>query len=224
MVNPPPARPFQTIALDRKLRVRLRAGQRVVVLAPHPDDETFGCGALLARLARAGVPVGVIALTDGDASHPGSQRFPPRALARLRRGELRRALNRLGLMGAPLRHIGWRDGRVREQGDARRLRRTLRALNAGCVLATSPRDHHADHKACRALAEDACRGIALLEYSVWSRIAGPARRRAPASAAKRWAAHAHRSQTSGYISDDAGGFVMPPDLLRRLIREPEMFA
>ena len=39
----------------------------VVVFAPHPDDEVFGCGGALALHARAGVSVHVVLLTEGEA-------------------------------------------------------------------------------------------------------------------------------------------------------------
>ena len=42
-------------------------GKRVLVLAPHPDDETFGCGGSLALHAEAGDPVKVVFLTNGAA-------------------------------------------------------------------------------------------------------------------------------------------------------------
>ncbi|MCD6586833.1 MAG: PIG-L family deacetylase [Desulfobacteraceae bacterium] len=41
-------------------------GRRVLILAPHPDDETFGCGGTLARHVAAGDPVRVVILTDGS--------------------------------------------------------------------------------------------------------------------------------------------------------------
>ncbi len=44
----------------------------IVVLAPHPDDESLGCGALLAA-AFAGKGARVVCLTDGSGSHPGSR-------------------------------------------------------------------------------------------------------------------------------------------------------
>lgn len=39
----------------------------VLVLAPHPDDEVFGCGGAIAAHVAAGVPVDVLVLTDGAA-------------------------------------------------------------------------------------------------------------------------------------------------------------
>ncbi len=94
MTNPRHSALFRP--LDAAAVLRLARGQRIVVVAPHPDDETLGCGLLIARAARAGVPLAVVALTDGQASHPESKRWPATALGRLRRAELRRAMARPG--------------------------------------------------------------------------------------------------------------------------------
>ena len=55
--------------------------QAALVLAPHPDDEVFGCGAAIASHVRAGVPVQVLVLTDGalygDASTRAFRRQQP---------------------------------------------------------------------------------------------------------------------------------------------------
>ncbi|HQQ79461.1 MAG TPA: PIG-L family deacetylase, partial [Thermoanaerobaculia bacterium] len=42
--------------------------RRVLVLAPHPDDEVFGCGGALADLASRGATIDVLLVTDGAAS------------------------------------------------------------------------------------------------------------------------------------------------------------
>src|SRR5438067_13576527 len=44
----------------------LPARPRVIVFAPHPDDETIGVGGLIARLSRAGAPLRVVFMTNGD--------------------------------------------------------------------------------------------------------------------------------------------------------------
>ena len=36
------------------------------ILAPHPDDETFGCGGTIARKLAAGATIHVIVMTDGS--------------------------------------------------------------------------------------------------------------------------------------------------------------
>ena len=43
----------------------------VAVVAAHPDDEVLGVGGTMAMLAAAGARLRLIAVTDGEASHPG---------------------------------------------------------------------------------------------------------------------------------------------------------
>jgi LmbE family N-acetylglucosaminyl deacetylase len=49
--------PYQTSKLPQ--------AQRVLVLAPHPDDEIFGCGGALALYVQLGAQVDVVVVTDG---------------------------------------------------------------------------------------------------------------------------------------------------------------
>ena len=202
------------------LDVLRRAGDRcTVIIAPHPDDETLGCGRLLAHAARRGVSVAVIVLTDGDASHLASKRWPPAALGRLRIGEMKRALARLGAGDAPIRRLGWPDGQVSTHGRMRQLATYLLSLNAGIVIFSSNADHHPDHQAAFRLARAATHrlGLLLVSYAVWSRA-----NTAPAIIgrhrdAKRWAINAHRSQVGGYIADDPAGFRLAPRILACLV-------
>ncbi|QXQ05391.1 PIG-L family deacetylase [Sphingosinicellaceae bacterium] len=203
----------------------MTAGRRLVVIAPHPDDETLGCGSLIVSAVRLGIPVGIIALTNGDASHPSSRRWPPAALGRLRSGEQRRALARLGAGDAKVRRLGWGDGRVAGDADGRRLSRALIALRAGVVLVTSDADHHPDHQAAARLARGAAGrlGLPLVIYAVWSRVDTVRRGFRRDRARKSWAMAAHRSQVAGYIADDPDGFRLSPAALASLIAGPEQF-
>src|SRR5262245_24685447 len=47
----------------------------VLVLAPHPDDESLGCGGLIAACQAQGHPVHVLVLTDGAGSHRRSRQY-----------------------------------------------------------------------------------------------------------------------------------------------------
>jgi LmbE family N-acetylglucosaminyl deacetylase len=81
------------------------SGQRVLVFAPHPDDEVLGAGGLLYEACRQGAQVHVAFLTSGDGfrfcAAARYRRWPARAamrrLARDREEEARRALSHLGV-------------------------------------------------------------------------------------------------------------------------------
>lgn len=136
----------------------------VLVVAPHPDDESLAVGGLLAELQAHDVTIEVLAVTDGEASHPDL-----RNLAALRSVEQRRALRALGLDVTPQR-LGLPDGEV-----ARHTERLARAVEERSgpetvILAPWHRDGHPDHDACGRVAVDVARrtGAALWAYPVWA--------------------------------------------------------
>ena len=69
--------------------------KRVLVVAPHPDDELLGCGGLVATLAPTGTAFCFVFVTDGGASHLGSRTWPRERLMARRRDEAIEALRRL---------------------------------------------------------------------------------------------------------------------------------
>ena len=71
---------------------------RVLVIAAHPDDCEFGCGATVARWARAGAAVDLLVLTDGSkGSHDPD--LPDEELRDRREREATAAAEVLGLAG-----------------------------------------------------------------------------------------------------------------------------
>ncbi|MEJ8813113.1 PIG-L family deacetylase [Variovorax ureilyticus] len=144
-------------------------GARVIVVAPHPDDEVLMVGGLLAQLARKGIPVRVIAVTDGTASHRGSSTWTPRLLRQVRPRESRAALRCLGIVESPLR-LKLEDGALSNQRG--RLAERLCGLIdfRDVVFTTWHRDGHPDHEAtARACASAARRrGARLVEVPVWA--------------------------------------------------------
>jgi LmbE family N-acetylglucosaminyl deacetylase len=140
----------------------------LIVVAPHPDDETLGLGAMAAQLA--GVGVQVVSVTDGGAADPGAP-FDSRArMETVRRDEQRRAAALLRIP-RPI-SLGLPDGRVAEHEDklTGQLEEMLAAAAPGTWCAATWRgDGHPDHEAVGRAAAAACEraGVVLLEYPVW---------------------------------------------------------
>jgi LmbE family N-acetylglucosaminyl deacetylase len=148
------------------------AARSALVLAPHPDDETLGCGAVIARKVAAGTRVTVLIVTDGRHSHD-SAHITPEELAALRREEMAEAAARLGLPAGAVRWAGVVDGTVTEH--ERELAVTVADLVAEVapdeIYATCADEPHPDHAAVGRVARRVVRAserpIALLEYPVW---------------------------------------------------------
>ena len=207
-------------------------GRALLVVAPHPDDESLGCGGLIARAADAGVEVVVAALTDGAASHPGSAAWPAERLRGQRRAELCAAVTCLA-PAARVEAFEAPDGRLEAwEAQAQAWLAGLAGDGGFATVATSWNgDPHPDHKAAFRIAarQAVLWGAALFAYPVWGLILedeADAGARAPCVkfdvaavlARKRAAIAAHRSQTTGLIEDDPQGFrLTAADIDRHLI-------
>jgi len=136
------------------------AAHAVLVFAPHPDDEIFGCGGALALHARAGHPVHVVLLTDGG--HPGGRSSTSGAgYGASRLQESREAARLLGLP-APV-CWGLADRAV-QYGEAlvQRMLDTIAELQADVIYAPSPWELHPDHRATCLAALEALRRLGAL--------------------------------------------------------------
>lgn len=219
----------------------LLAGRRPLVLAPHPDDESLGCGGLLAQCAAAGIAAQVAFLTDGSHSHPGSTAYPPQRLASVRQQEARAALAILGLPEASLFWIDVEDTRlpaVGPEAEAIIARLTAICEQSGCTLLLSPwrHDPHCDHEAAATIAEALAlrKGFSLMSYPVWGWTLPDSHEASPPRAGfrlditqelslKQRAIRAHATQYGSVITDSPDGFTLPEQLLSVFRRRHETF-
>jgi LmbE family N-acetylglucosaminyl deacetylase len=142
----------------------------LVIVAPHPDDETLGLGATAAQLAASGVDVQVVSVSDGGAAQPGASPLQRIRLESIRRSELLRATGVLRIR--PPVSLGLPDGQLadHEDGLADLLMQILESVVPGTWCAATWRgDGHPDHEAVGRAAAAACArtGAALVEYPVW---------------------------------------------------------
>lgn len=145
------------------------AGSRIVLVAPHPDDEIIAMGATVAALANDGHEVLIVAVTDGEGSHPHSTRWTPAALRAARPLETRLALERMGIDARMVR-LGLPDGGLPLH--EKTLAGRLPIEPNDTVFVTWRHDGHADHEACARASLAACRtaGAACVEFPVWSLV------------------------------------------------------
>lgn len=209
-----------------------RLPPRVVVVAPHPDDEVLGVGGLLHLSAEGGVSVVVVAVTDGEASHPGSPTLTPRQLTERRAAERVDALERLGVDAEVLR-LGLPDGGVAAaEGDLEASLRDVLRPTDWCI-ATWRGDGHPDHEASgrAAVAATEAVGARLLEVPIWTwhwarpddpGVPWDRARRVPlpatAQTAKQRSVEAYTSQIAPLSDDPADAAILPAPVLARLLR------
>jgi LmbE family N-acetylglucosaminyl deacetylase len=204
-----------------------------LIVAPHPDDESLGCGGLIAACAAVGRPPLVAVLTDGAGSHPKSRAFPPDRLRAVRAQEVLAAVGHLGLTADRVVFLNQPDTAAPHDGPGfDDVAATLAALTwrepaCSAILAPWRYDPHCDHEAASLLASTVAAGafIRHVAYPVWGwtlprdapvPMVGVRGFRLDISAflaAKRAAIQAHRSQYGDLITDDPTGFRLPPELL-----------
>lgn len=171
--------------------------ERLIVVAPHPDDEVLGAGMTMRWCASAGVALVVVACTDGEASHRRSSSITPEALRTRRRAERSTAFAHLGLDPA-VRRLDLGDGKL--DASVPRLAEVLAAMVTPETALLVPWEHddHPDHEAVsRAgrLAADAT-GAALWQAVIWGKV----RRLHPYRGRQ---AHLHLSTAARAVKEEA---------------------
>lgn len=211
-------------------------GRRLVLVAPHPDDEILMAGGLLTHFRGHEEDLLLISATDGEGSHAGSEHWTEHRLRRQRPLESRQALMQLDLN---VNHLEWRrlnlkDGNLPRE-EAYLVNHLTQALRPDdVVMATWRGDGHCDHEAVgRAAAQAAqARKAQLVEVPVWAwhwaqpddpRLPWPRAHRIEldesALARKRKALAAHVSQLT---PDDPRPPVLPASLLDCLLQPFEL--
>ena len=230
------ARTARTVAVDE-----LSGGGDVLVLAPHPDDESLGCGAAIAALTDRGRRAQVIVVTDGGRSHPASRSTPPARLRQLRAAEVTRAVEILTAgRGPALVLLGYPDCDAPD-GDgptATAIARILPhiSLETTAIWSAWGGDPHLDHGRTARLAQGLVAqnpALAHWSYPIWGRFSSVAAdldvdalvqfETSPWQDRKAAAIAAHVSQMTGLISDDPAGFRMSDAHQRHFLTSPEIF-
>lgn len=138
----------------------LSQSSRLLVFAPHPDDESLACGVLLQHAVEAGAAVCVVYFTDGE-NNPWPQRYlsrrwrlNPRDRQRWAKLRRREALAALGVLGVPpedARFLSWPDqglARLFQSDSASvlaQLRYLIREWHPSVVVGPDIADRHTDH-------------------------------------------------------------------------------
>jgi LmbE family N-acetylglucosaminyl deacetylase len=147
--------------------------RRILVVVAHPDDESFGLGALVDRFTACGIDISVLCFTHGEASTLGGRRGD---LASVRAAELRNAGNVLGVGRVELLH--YPDGCLGGIGVdelAGRVQAMFAEVRPSHVLVFDDTGitGHPDHQQATAAALVAARanGLPVLAWAIPERVA-----------------------------------------------------
>jgi len=211
-----------------------------LVVAPHPDDETLGCGGAIALLRARGCNVQVLVISDGTLSHPRSCKYPAPKLRALRESETVSALAVLGVNAVTFLRLP--DGAVPTQEPdfskaAASCCNYLTQFPPQVVFLPVRYDPHPDHRASWKLIYTALANLTLssriIEYPIWDwdkaqrgTLLNFTSWRLDISTVvklKQQAIAFYRSQTTNLIDDDPEGFCLTPEMLANFTRPWEVY-
>lgn len=145
-------------------------GRPAIVFAPHPDDETLGCGGTIIRKLAQGAKVEVVFITDGSHSHDA---LPAKELARIRHAEALKACEMLGLGEQRVSFLDLEDGLLaqHETEALAGINTILKGSEANEVFVTHRDEPSLDHAIANRVVLRAIRELerpmTVWEYPIW---------------------------------------------------------
>lgn len=142
-------------------------GNRILVLAPHPDDDVIGCGGTIRLHTLLGHTVSIVYLTDGER---GVRSLNATKTAELRTLEAIRAAGYLGVPEENLFHLHLKDSDVINQsGSNYELRQIFEKTNPDIIYLPSFVESHRDHYATNVLLKNnLIRDATIAAYEIWT--------------------------------------------------------
>lgn len=142
-------------------------GSRILVIAPHPDDETLGCGGTLLLHKRLEHEVRIVFLTDGER---GIRKVAASEVRPLRQQEARDAASAMHIPEDHLDFLGMPDGEVgRQAGTHYEFREILETFDPDTIYLPSFLESHPDHFAANVLLRNnLIQEVRIGAYEVWT--------------------------------------------------------
>lgn len=217
-----------------------------LVVAPHPDDESLGCGGTIIQLRAQGYAVHVLFMSDGTMSHPNSPTYPAERLRELRESEAIEAVQILGMSSDDCTFMRCPDRQVPSPSEpgfqeaVAFVTRLIDRFHPSTIFVPWRRDPHPDHRASWQIVREAVRESEVkprvLEYLIWLWELGHDTDMPNIDEVQVWrlainavleqrnrAIAAHRSQVTRLIDDDPTAFYLSPELLTHFDRPRELF-
>ena len=144
---------------------------KVLIVAPHPDDEVLGCSGLIQRLLSEGKRVDVVILSGGGRSHATCCDVDESLLIESRRNLSRTADRILGLPLENLHFFDYPDGNIAfDNSETERLRALIDRLRPQSIFVPHRGEGWKDHLSAGQIARKLIEGksdVSCYEYCVW---------------------------------------------------------
>jgi LmbE family N-acetylglucosaminyl deacetylase len=158
----------------------------LAIIAPHPDDETFGTGGLIAQQISIGCQVKVVFLTSGEAAHQTCCSLSANEITRRRENISKDALSILGCDSRSVEYLRYPDGNLPNCnskefiGVSRRIAEIIEDWKPTCIFCPHPFEGWSDHIAAEELTRAAINKLSyqpqLYHYCVWFWYSMPLKR------------------------------------------------
>ena len=146
--------------------------KKTLIIAPHPDDETFGCAGLILKKIAKNADVNILFLTDGENS------LATISTKETRKERIKTAKEVAALFGVEgIYSLGLTDGKIPRRGSddyietVRKLDGLIKEIAPKEVFVTHPLDSWSDHTGASELSFDVLKNnnenIKLFYYWVW---------------------------------------------------------
>lgn len=149
-------------------KLNFNQDEKCLLLAPHPDDETMGCGGLLSMYSDN---FDVICLTDGRR---GGYKQPEDLIAAIRKAEFEKAVNKIGIANYSILNI-----EDRKLIDSYNIFQNINPEKYNYIFIPNYFDQHKDHKAVTLLLKQLLKtkkhkkDLKIAFYEVWSPLTIP---------------------------------------------------
>lgn len=147
------------------------SAKRVLVIAPHMDDEVGPCGGTLIILDRGGAELHVAHVSDSSAGFEGERGI---LLSRKRRQEAKSVREVIGFQSVS--EFGFPDGRLNEHESQvdQRIGQVISKVQPDLILCPFPSDGHSDHMVCARCTARAATQLnwsgSIWAYEVWTAL------------------------------------------------------
>lgn len=162
---------FLHLIIQTRNHIKINTITKVLIVAPHPDDEVLGCSGLIQRLLREGKQVDVVILSGGGKSHAECCQIDASMLIDARRNLTRKAAGLLGLPLKNLHFLNYPDGSISyDCPETGQLKNLIEGLQPDAIFVPHRGEGWSDHLAAGDIVRKLIGNdpkIELYEYCVW---------------------------------------------------------